>query len=138
MQADPSQALIHANLKLAISGGQNEPRDAIASAAWALLHHPKQHALIKSGAHSWMDAFEEYARWMSPIGMSPRRVTEDYKIGGFPIAAKARAFLMFGYGNRDATAFAKPYLFDLGQDQSRQFLSAPARIFVPGLGQRAV
>ena len=51
--------------------------------------------------------------------MSPRRVTEDYKIGGFPIVAKARAFLMFGDGNRDATAFAKPYLFDLGQDRSK-------------------
>ena len=33
MQADLSQAQIHANLKLAISGGQNEPRDAIAGAA---------------------------------------------------------------------------------------------------------
>ena len=119
MQADLSQALIHANLKLAISGGQNEPRDAIAGAAWAVLHHPKQYALIKSGAHSWMDAFEEYARWMSPIGMSPRRVTQDYEIGGVPIAAEARAFFMFGSGNRDATAFAKPCLFDLGQDQSK-------------------
>ena len=87
MQADLSQPQIHANLKLAISGGQNEPRDAIAGAAWAVLHHPKQYALIKSGAHSWMDAFEEYARWMSPIGMSPRRVTQDYEIGGVPIAA---------------------------------------------------
>ncbi len=119
MQADLSQAQIHANLKLAISGGQNEPRDAIAGAAWAVLHHPKQYALIKSGAHSWMDAFEEYARWMSPIGMSPRRVTQDYEIGGVPIAAEARAFFMFGSGNRDAAAFAKPDLFDLGQDRSK-------------------
>ena len=66
-----------------------------------------------------MDAFEEYARWMSPIGMSPRRVTQDYEIGGIPILAEARTFFMFGSGNRDANAFAKPDLFELGQDRSK-------------------
>ena len=119
MQADLSPAQIHANLKLAISGGQNEPGDAIAGAAWAVLHHPQQYALIRSGVHSWTDAFEEYARWMSPIGMSPRQVTQDYEVGGFPISAEARNFFMFGSGNRDATAFAKPDLIDLGQDRSK-------------------
>ena len=119
MQAGLSNTQIRANLKLAISGGQNEPRDAIAGAAWAVLNHPKQHALITSGAHSWMDAFEEYARWMSPIGMSPRRVTQDYEIGGVPLPAGARAFFMFGLGNRDAAVFANPGLFDLGQDRSK-------------------
>jgi len=29
-----------ANIKLMISGGQNEPRDAIAGTVWALLTHP--------------------------------------------------------------------------------------------------
>jgi cytochrome P450 len=32
---------ISANTKLIISGGQNEPRDAIAGAAWAVLSHPE-------------------------------------------------------------------------------------------------
>src|SRR6188768_1700652 len=36
---------IRANIKLAISGGQNEPRDAIAGTVWALLTHPEQLAL---------------------------------------------------------------------------------------------
>ena len=31
---------VRANVKLAISGGQNEPRDAIAGTVWALLTHP--------------------------------------------------------------------------------------------------
>ncbi|MGI9508382.1 MAG: cytochrome P450, partial [Geminicoccaceae bacterium] len=37
---------LRANIKLAISGGQNEPRDAIAGAIWALLNHPDQLALV--------------------------------------------------------------------------------------------
>ena len=37
---------VRANIKLAISGGQNEPRDAIAGTVWALLTHPDQLALV--------------------------------------------------------------------------------------------
>src|SRR3954468_13762568 len=38
---------VRANIKLAISGGQNEPRDAIAGAIWALLTHPEQLAVVR-------------------------------------------------------------------------------------------
>ena len=38
---------VRANIKLAISGGQNEPRDAIAGTVWALLTHPEQLALAR-------------------------------------------------------------------------------------------
>src|ERR1700758_80954 len=71
---------VRANIKLAISGGQNEPRDAIAGAAWALLTHPGQLALIERGEKPWLQAFEEYARWISPIGMSPRRIAKPWTI----------------------------------------------------------
>ena len=33
---------VRANIKLTISGGQNEPRDAIAGCIWALVTHPDQ------------------------------------------------------------------------------------------------
>jgi cytochrome P450 len=36
-RAGLSEASVRANIKLSISGGQNEPRDAIAGAVWALL-----------------------------------------------------------------------------------------------------
>src|SRR6266478_4435411 len=40
---------VRANVKLAISGGQNEPRDAISGTVWALLTHPDQLALVREG-----------------------------------------------------------------------------------------
>ena len=40
---------VRANIKLAISGGQNEPRDAISGTVWALLTHPEQLALVRDG-----------------------------------------------------------------------------------------
>lgn len=115
-QAGLPDAAVRANVKLAISGGQNEPRDAIAGAAWALLSHPEQLALIRSGEKTWQDAFEEYARWISPIGMSPRRIARETTVEGATLEPESRLFFMFGSGNRDERVFARPDQFDMTQD----------------------
>ncbi|SLN73608.1 Cytochrome P450-pinF2, plant-inducible [Falsiruegeria litorea R37] len=116
MQAGLSDEQISANIKLAISGGQNEPRDVIAGAIWALLTHPDQLALVQAGQANWMDVFEEYARWMSPIGMSPREIAKPYELHGVSLAPGDRAFFMFGSGNRDERTFERPDQFDMTQD----------------------
>jgi cytochrome P450 len=110
---------VRANIKLAISGGQNEPRDAIAGTIWALLTHPDQLAMVKCGEISWLQAFEEYARWISPIGMSPRRIVKPWKIGEIEFQVNDRAFLMYGSANRDEGHFDKPDCFDLQRDTSK-------------------
>ncbi len=109
---------IRANIKLTISGGQNEPRDAIAGAAWALLTHPDQLAMVRSGEISWLQAFEEYCRWISPIGMSPRRIATDHRFGGVRFDEDERVFLMFGSANRDEDHFAEADRFDARRDTS--------------------
>ncbi len=117
-RAGLSEEQTRANIKLAISGGQNEPRDAIAGTAWALLSQPDQLALVRDGRATWLQAFEEYARWISPIGMSPRRVARRHGLHGVTFEPGDRAFLMFGSGNRDETVFARPDEFDITQDVS--------------------
>jgi len=118
LQAGLPMESLRANIKLAISGGQNEPRDAIAGAAWAVLSHPDQKALIESGTASWRQVFEEYARWISPIGMSPRRVARADSVGGVEFEPEDRVFFMFGSGNRDETVFERPGDFDIRRDTS--------------------
>ena len=81
LQAGLPIASIRANIKLAISGGQNEPRDAISGCIWALITHPDQLQMVLNGEIPWLQVFEEYARWTSPIGMSPRRIAKDHAIG---------------------------------------------------------
>src|SRR5258708_6108804 len=51
---------IRANVKLAISGGQNEPRDAIAGSVWALLTHPEHLALLPEAKAKGIAGFREY------------------------------------------------------------------------------
>jgi cytochrome P450 len=118
VQAGMAETQIRANIKLAISGGQNEPRDAIAGAIWALLTHPEQLELALKGEVSWLQAFEEYARWISPIGMSPRSVARAYEYEGVMFHPEDRVFLMFGSGNRDETVFDHPDTFDITRDIS--------------------
>lgn len=106
-------ASIRANIKLIISGGQNEPRDAIAGTIYALLKHPSQLAMIQDGHATWADAFAEYARWISPIGMSPRRVDRADTVLGVTFEPEDRVFLMYGSANRDEAHFAVPDNFDI-------------------------
>ncbi|NOX72838.1 MAG: cytochrome P450 [Alphaproteobacteria bacterium] len=116
MAAGLSDAQMRANVKLAISGGQNEPRDAIAGTIWALLSHPAQLLLVQSGQQDWLQAFEEYARWTSPIGMSPRRVAKPDTIDGIQFETDERVFFMFGSANRDEEIFDNPDAYDLTRD----------------------
>lgn len=119
LKAGMSEAQTRANIKLAISGGQNEPRDAIAGAIAALLDHPEQLQRALSGEVTWLQVFEEYARWMSPIGMSPRRIAKRDTIEGVTFEPEDRAFLMFGSGNRDEAVFVNPDDFNVSRDTSR-------------------
>ena len=119
MKAGMPEQQIRANIKLAISGGQNEPRDAIAGAIAALIEHPEQLQKALEGQVTWLQVFEEYARWMSPIGMSPRRIAKQYTLNGVTFEPDTRAFLMFGSGNRDEQIFQNPDRFDVTRDTTK-------------------
>jgi hypothetical protein len=123
---------IRHNIKLAISGGQNEPRDAIAGAAHALLSHPGDLAAVREGRATYLQAFEEYGRWISPIGMSPRRIGRDHVHAGFAFSAGSRAFLMFGAANRDESVFELPERFDIFRDNSKSIVFGSGPHFCAG------
>ncbi|WP_299149949.1 cytochrome P450 [uncultured Tateyamaria sp.] len=107
---------IAGNIRVIIGGGQNEPRDAIAGAAWAVLHHPDQHALIADNTATWEDVFAEYVRLVAPIGMSPRRVAYDGQACGVDFETDELIFFMFGSACRDAAHFIDPDRFDITRD----------------------
>jgi cytochrome P450 len=123
---------VRANIKLAISGGQNEPRDAIAGTVWALLTHPDQLAQVASGAIPWLQAFEEYARWISPIGMSPRRIAKPWRIRDVEFEPEERVFLMFGSANRDEKHFDNAQAFDIRRDASKSIAFGAGPHFCAG------
>ena len=123
---------VRANIKLAISGGQNEPRDAVAGCVWALLTHPDQLELALSGKVPWLNVFEEYARWISPIGMSPRRIAKPFAIGDIALDVEDRIFFMFGSANRDEAHFDRPDRFDITRDASKSIAFGAGPHFCAG------
>ncbi len=132
LAAGQNEESIKANIKLAISGGQNEPRDAIAGTAFALMSNPAQLALIRLGEATWLQAFEEYARWTSPIGMAPRRIAKPIRIGDIELEPEDRVFLMFGAANRDPEYFDAADQFDITRDTSKHIAFGAGPHFCAG------
>ncbi|SCY08882.1 cytochrome P450 [Paracoccus tibetensis] len=100
---------IRANLKIAIGGGINEPRDAMATAIFGLLDKPEQLAEVKAKG-AWSAAFEEAIRWVAPIQASSRLVTADTELGGFEIPKGETVMTIQASANRDEE------LFENGED----------------------
>jgi cytochrome P450 len=120
------------NVKLAISGGQNEPRKAIAGCIWALLTHPDQLALVRAGKVGWLQVFDEFARWISPIGMSPRRIAKQAIVNDVDFTPDDRVFLMFGSANRDEAHFTRADEFDLKRDTAKSIAFGAGPHFCAG------
>ena len=117
LEGNLSAEQISANIKLAISGGQNEPRDAIAGCIWAVLNFGLKERLLEKD--NWEQLFNEYCRWMSPIGMSPREIAKDFVYKNVTFKKGDRVFLMFSSANRDERVFANSDKFDLERDCSK-------------------
>ncbi|MFV0300219.1 MAG: cytochrome P450 [Paracoccus sp. (in: a-proteobacteria)] len=95
---------IYANIKIAIGGGINEPRDALATLIYGLLTNPDQLEQVKTG-DDWSKAFEEAVRWVAPIQASSRLVTRDTEIGGFEIPKGDTVMTIQASANRDEDVF---------------------------------
>lgn len=95
---------IYANLKIAIGGGINEPRDALATMIYGLLTNPDQLEEVRR-QQCWDQVFDEGVRWVAPIQASSRLVTEDTEIRGHVIAKGETVMTIQASANRDEELF---------------------------------
>lgn len=111
--SDPIPASqIYANIKIAIGGGINEPRDALNTTLYGLLTNPEQLAEVKRQG-DWDRAFEEGVRWVAPISASSRLVTEDTDIRGYLIPKGDTVMTIQASANRDEDFFENGEVFDV-------------------------
>ncbi|WP_224741741.1 cytochrome P450 [Bradyrhizobium sp. 2S1] len=115
VNADPPMPIeaIRANIKVIIGGGLNEPRDAILTLVLGLLENPVQKDSVLAKPELWPAALEEAVRWISPIGMYPRRVTRSVDLSGITLPEGLQIGLCVGAANRDGSRFADPDRFDM-------------------------
>jgi cytochrome P450 len=89
-----------ANVKIAIGGGINEPRDALLTILYGLLTNPDQLDGVRADG-KWRAAFEEGVRWVAPIQASSRLVMEDTEIRGCFIPKGDTVMTIQASANRD-------------------------------------
>lgn len=88
------------NVKIAIGGGINEPRDALLTTLFGLLTNPDQLEAVQQ-SEAWEAAFEESVRWVAPIQVSSRLVTTDTELRGYKIHKGETVMTIQASANRD-------------------------------------
>ncbi len=103
---------MHANIKIAVGGGINEPRDALNTILYGLLTNPDQLAQVVA-SEDWDKAFEEGVRWVAPIQASSRLVTEDTEIRGCLIPKGDTVMTLQASANRDEDIYDNGEVFEV-------------------------
>jgi cytochrome P450 len=65
------------------------------------------------------DALEEFIRYASPVIVFTRTASVDTQLHGVPVAAGDKVALFYCSGNRDATLFPSPGIFDLRRPRAQ-------------------
>lgn len=107
---------IYANIKIAIGGGINEPRDALNTILYGLLSNPDQLAEVRRN-DDWDKAFEEGVRWVAPISVSARLVRQDTEIRGCLIPKGDTVMTVQASANRDEELYENSEEFMVYRDK---------------------
>ncbi|MEU3308278.1 cytochrome P450 [Nocardiopsis sp. NPDC006832] len=114
-----SQSELVWTLILMIGAGYETTMNLIGNSVYALLTHPDQLELVRSGRASWSDVVEETLRWDASIQYLPLRYTaEEVTLGGVTVPAGEALLMGFGPAGRDPKHHgADAEGFDLTREQ---------------------
>lgn len=128
-----------ANVKIAIGGGINEPRDAALTILFGLLTNPDQMAAIKA-SEDWDAAFEEGVRWVAPIQASSRLVTADTEIRGIHIPKGETVMTIQASANRDEEVVEDGENFNAlrGENRHQAFGNGPHHCMGAAISRKTV
>ncbi len=129
---------IIANVRLMMSGGINEPRDAICLTVWALLTQPTVLEECRRD-RMWRQAVDETLRWISPVATATRQVVADTVLAGVTLPAGALVAAVLSSANRDEARWTAPEEFQLRRTGSHLAFAAGAHVCLGAwLGRQTV
>ncbi len=95
---------------LLVAAGNDTTRYSIAAALHAFVHQPGLLAQMQqASAEVWEAAPDEFIRWASPAMYFRRTAMKDFALHGKQVRQGDKVLLWFVSGNRDETAFEKPF-----------------------------
>lgn len=109
------------NIKIAIGGGVNEPRDGLLSAVFCLLNDASQLAAVKNEPALFGKVFEEAIRWVAPIQTSPRKTLAPVTLSGVDLPVGTRISTIQASANRDEDLYENAETFDIFRREKSHF-----------------
>lgn len=103
---------------LLVAAGNDTTRYSIAAGIQALCHQPELLGQIQRGEVTETMA-DEIIRWASPTGYFRRTATRDFEYHGRQVKAGDKVIYWFVSGNRDDSAFDRPFRLDLARNPNR-------------------
>jgi cytochrome P450 len=98
---------------LLLVAGHETTVNLIAGGTLALLRHPDQLDRFRTDPDVQRSGVEEMLRYVSPVQLTGRALTEDCEFGGVSFAAGDFAMLLLASGNHDPDQFEDPERFDV-------------------------
>jgi len=124
-------------ITLLLFGGLDTTTSALAGAMHHLVLNPLAWKMLQSHPELLGPAAEEFVRFTSPVQGNARTAVQDTNLGGCPIKAGDRVFLVWGSGNRDEAAFddADSVVFERPFNRHLGFGHGPHRCVGAHLGK---
>lgn len=112
---------VRGTLQVVVAAGHETTVNLLTNAVRALLAHPDQFALVRSGECSWEAVVEETLRWDPPTtNFIFRFATEDIEYAGAAIRKGDPVMTSYGAIARDRSQHGdRPEAFDLTRDTGR-------------------
>jgi hypothetical protein len=98
---------------LLLTAGHGTTVNLITGGTLALLQNPDQMAILHDDPSTTRTAVEEMMRYVSPVQLTGRYMTEDIELGDAVLRAGDFAILLLASGNRDEAAFPDADTFDI-------------------------
>lgn len=135
-----SQEEITNNVRLMISGGINEPRDAVGLVMFEILRDPELHQRVVDDRSIIRRVIEETFRFHSPVGTATRQATCDADVGGVTIREGEMVAAVLTAANRDPRRWSDPDVFriDRGEGAHLAFSIGEHRCLGEWMGRQQV
>ncbi len=108
-----SEIEIFSTCILLLVAGHETTVNLLSGGVLALLRHPDQMERFRDDPDVRRGAVEEMLRYVSPVQMTARTITEECEFGGQVLAAGDFVLLLLASANRDPSQFERPDAFDI-------------------------
>lgn len=128
------------NVRLMISGGINEPCDAIGLVTYQILKDPELHRRVAEDRSALRRVIEETFRFHSPVGTATRQTTRDVTLDGVAIPEGEMVAAVLTAANRDPRRWSDPdsFLIDRGEGAHLAFSVGEHRCLGEWMGRQQV